>query len=171
MFDVPKEVRTEGRGAPARADPHGREAVPTLDVSPAKSAGERRRPGGWGALNSALYEAVPKPCKSRQPVSGGKLRPGSGDLDCSIFSRRFSEKSAVPPHERTHTGEKPYACSMCPRRGAQTGRRCATRADPHGQEAVRLLDVPRCCCCPPIRPLIPAARSSHISVACSAPLH
>ena len=35
---------------------------------------------------------------------------------------RFSDKGAVPRHERTppgtDTGEKPYASSMCPRRFA-----------------------------------------------------
>ena len=41
---------------------------------------------------------------------------------CSMCPRRFSKKSNVPPHERTHTGEKPYACSMCPRRFAQKGK-------------------------------------------------
>ena len=35
--------------------------------------------------------------------------------------RRFSDKSDVAPHERTHTGEKPYGCSMCPQRFANKG--------------------------------------------------
>ena len=29
---------------------------------------------------------------------------------------RIAHKGAVAPHERNHTGEKPYACSMCPMR-------------------------------------------------------
>ena len=37
------------------------------------------------------------------------------ELTCTIT---VSQKSKVAPHERTHTGEKPYACSMCPRRFA-----------------------------------------------------
>jgi len=33
--------------------------------------------------------------------------------------RRFIDKGAVPKYKRTHTGEKPYACSMCPQRFTQ----------------------------------------------------
>ena len=40
---------------------------------------------------------------------------GEKPYACLMCPMRFSQKSAVAPHERTHTGEKPYACSMCPK--------------------------------------------------------
>ena len=50
--------------------------------------------------------------------SGGELRPCPGNTAALIF-KRFAEKNKVVPHERTHTGEKPHACSMCPTRFSQ----------------------------------------------------
>ena len=41
---------------------------------------------------------------------------------------RFSQKGDVPRHERTHTGEKSYACSICSMRFAQK-----SSAAPHEQ--------------------------------------
>ena len=32
-----------------------------------------------------------------------------------MFPKRFAQKGEVPRHEQTHTGEKPYPRSMCPR--------------------------------------------------------
>ena len=44
--------------------------------------------------------------------------------------RRFANKGAVAPHERTHTGEKPCACSMCPVRVTNKN---LVRRSPHPQ--------------------------------------
>ena len=44
--------------------------------------------------------------------------------------RRFANKGAVAPHERTHTGEKPCACSMCPVRFTNKN---LVRRSPHPQ--------------------------------------
>ena len=50
-----------------------------------------------------------------------RTRTGEKPYACSMCPRRLAEKDAVAPHERTHTGEKPYDCtiSMCPMRFAK----------------------------------------------------
>ena len=50
-----------------------------------------------------------------------RIPAGEKPYACSMCPRRFSNQSQVAPHERTHTGEKPYACSMCLRRFSDKG--------------------------------------------------
>ena len=54
----------------------------------------------------------------RTPVdTAGSIRI---DPEALIF-KRFAEKSNVASHERTHTGEKPYACFYCGKTFAHSG--------------------------------------------------
>ena len=46
---------------------------------------------------------------------------GEKPYACSMCPKRFSHKGNVAPHERTHTGEKPYGCLYCGKSFATSG--------------------------------------------------
>ena len=39
--------------------------------------------------------------------------------ECTYCLKTFDHKNNFIKHERTHTGEKPYACTVCPYRATQ----------------------------------------------------
>ncbi|GMH52443.1 hypothetical protein TrST_g5611 [Triparma strigata] len=68
---------------------------------------------------------------------------GIKPFSCTVCSRKFFRKADLQTHHRTHTGEKPLGCTMCPRRFARISD-LRSHERTHTGERAHVCDVEGC---------------------------
>ena len=72
-------------------------------------------------INHLAAPSNPKCTQKAHLISHERIHTDEKPFSCSICSKKFSLLHSLMTHERIHTDEKPFSCSKCDKQFTQAG--------------------------------------------------